>query len=490
MVNAPIQNSGAQTTQVRIESSALAGRIAPTINVGDVLRLNVRQNNGGKGLLYYQGIMIKAQIPPELAVGDKMLAQVQQNGEAQVLLKILDVSKSTQPQALLPRTAVDQLSQQLTSLIQNSKGPLFQSASPMPLAAALAELPAENLAKLEKVFSSLQPETGLPNASQALKQLRASVDGSLVTTLKEAAESLRSLAEKYVQTPAERTLNYLRTELTNLLEQEPVDRQFVLRQVDKLIDGLRREIGLDGDSPDGFFTKFGTHTDAANRKRGEVLFETLGRVLEDLKQGKSDKPEALRRHLEAALRQLDTAEVDQPKQQTDSVRSAADLLRLASRLDQLAASQESLNQLNPLMHALGEPALVLFPFLFQGLLSHSEVTIDPYRGGRKSGQNRRDDEDGEKGDATPYQRVQVSVPLPQLGTIDVDVAHRDKEILVRLTADDPEIVTFLEAQFENLAAILHREGFERSELTAHLGRNERTAPHWIVRPSGTEFSVA
>ena len=154
-------------------------------------------------------------------------------------------------------------------------------------------------------------------------------------------------------------------------------------------------------------------------------------------------------------------------------KSLADLSQIANRFEQMAASQETLAKMNPVMQALGEPALILFPFLMQGLVSHSEVTIET-----KKRVEDEEDGGGKGGNREPFQRIQVAVPLPNLGTIDVDIAHRTEEIWVRFTVSDPEIGKFLLEKLEALSPVLRDYGFKKAELVAHVGQKQENLPAW------------
>ncbi len=163
----------------------------------------------------------------------------------------------------------------------------------------------------------------------------------------------------------------------------------------------------------------------------------------------------------------------------------------------MAGNQEMLNQLNPLMQALGEPALILFPSLFQGLLAHSELLVQPRDGGQQRNRGKKKgskdgsdaDSDSDDGpDTSGYQRVQMCVPLPTLGLVGVDVAHRESEILVRLTVPDEDVARFLLDQLEYLATVLKDIGFEKAELVANVGLPKEDSPAWCSElHSGTQF---
>jgi hypothetical protein len=219
----------------------------------------------------------------------------------------------------------------------------------------------------------------------------------------------------------------------------------------------------------------------------------LRQLLEDISQD-SAIPARLRSLLPAIIGRLETAITEAARRSGGSAPN--ELRQLATRLEQMAGNQEMLNQLNPLMHALGEPALILFPSLFQGLLAQSELLVQPRDGGKQGKQGKKkgkkkgskEDSEGDDGpDSSSYQRVQMTVPMPTMGLVGVDVAHRETEILVRLTVPDEDVARFLLDQLEYLAVVLKDIGFEKAELVANVGLLKEDTPAWCsgLQPSTT-----
>ena len=72
----------------------------------------------------------------------------------------------------------------------------------------------------------------------------------------------------------------------------------------------------------------------------------------------------------------------------------------------------------------------------------------------------------------------------------MDIAHRSKEILVRLGVENPEISNFLLEHLEHLGAILREQGFEYAELTTQVGRKKERLPQWSFGLNTSESIIA
>ena len=116
-----INNNPNLVQTLKIETTQVLPRVLPTIAIGDVLRLNVRQNLGGRGLLYFKGQLLQANLPETLKSGDKLQAQVQSQ-DNQLVLKILNVETPAKTSAtsavsqVQTPTAENTISSQLLSL--------------------------------------------------------------------------------------------------------------------------------------------------------------------------------------------------------------------------------------------------------------------------------------------------------------------------------------------------------------------------------------
>lgn len=443
---------------VTVPNTPAIAEVLPALRVGDVVRFNVRQNpgSGQPGLIFINGQLIPASLPEFLNPGAKVFAKIA-NVEDKIVFRIL---QQQQPLSSLPGGPTTQVASDLQSLVKQS-GPIgLRGLQAVILPQELKSLFGSN-ADLSKLLSSLDAKT-LTDPAQVLKQLIASSTGDLAATLREAAKLIRQLVDQSTESPTQRFLVALNAELSKLL-QSVEDNQASKQTLSLLINILTREVK--------------DPKQAAGTQR--ELFQSL---IANLKNARADLSE-VKAHVQQAAAQLLplTTQTDSAKRK--DLHLAGRLEQTAKTLESMASTQETIHKLNPLMHAIGEPALVLMPFIFQGLLSHSEITIDP-KGGRKKqqqGKNGSGGEDGEGGDSTePYQRIQVSVPLPSMGSVDVDIAHRSKEVLVRLSTPDPEKAQFLLDQLEHLASLLRSLGYERAELVANVGTKQENLPAWSL----------
>lgn len=456
--------------------NSLFKAITPTVAVGEVIKLVVRQEGqpNGQGTVGFRGQAIKATLPPNLKSGDEILAKVGRGPQDSIVLKILDLQRgdqTSQSQGVPSGTATvaAKLADELRSLVDTPEGFLNFKAQAPPTEGqtAPAGQPALPSKELAQSLKTLAEGTDLKNPQTALSQLIAATTGDVAESLRDAATAIRQLADQS-SPPGEKFATSLRTGLNELLQTlkspfkdgggDPAAR------LTNIVKTIREELKSNNDLP--------PHTRA--------MLENVERELSS----PGAKKESIESKVENALKTIERQfTTDRGTTRVDRDNSnPAELTRLAQRLDQLASTQETLQQLNPLMHALGEPALVLLPFLSQGLLNHSEVTIDPNarRKNKGGGQGKGDGEgDGEdRGDSTPYQRVQVSVPMPSLGVIDVDIAHRRDELLVRITVENDEAEKFISGQIEDLNATLRTLGFKRSEIVAAVGEHSDSMPVW------------
>lgn len=471
---------------IQIPGTEVLPQVQPTIAIGELLRFVVRDNQNGQGQLYLRGTLIPATLPPGAEVGDKILAKVTESTANQLVLRIVDTEKSQLSGATTslggpPLAGADVAARKLVaSLLQeflrSPDAAGFTGPEPIALAPdALVNLvksavdaapryeTRDATAKLDQLAKMLPKSAELLDAKTTEAKLSATVDGSLAAALRDAAKALRTVLPEPARSSGERFLAALSTELSGLLASSADDNFAAKSHLDAIVAAVTDELV--------------SNSKKASPKDRSLLKSTLVELSRAQEQS-----EGLTQHLEAALRRVQSSA---PQRIDRGVpldgKGAEELKQLASKLDQMAATQERLNQLNPLMQALGEPAMILFPFLAQGLLKHSEVIVEP-RKGKRRGEDDEGDGGGEKRgeEAAPFQRIQVSVPLPSIGIVDVDVAHRESEILVRFSVEDPEVGAFLQEQLEHLATILRERNFKRAELVAHVGPRNHEQPAWTI----------
>lgn len=137
-------------------------------------------------------------------------------------------------------------------------------------------------------------------------------------------------------------------------------------------------------------------------------------------------------------------------------------------LERMLTTQETLNQMQPLMKALGDPLMALFPAIVQGFLSQIEVTYHPPA---VSAEERRQSPGK---DGVPFQLVHVRCTLPGLGPVEVRLAHRPGEIMLRIGVADSARAEFLRAKVGLLEKRFAESGYlqlqfeitEESKLSA------------------------
>jgi len=430
--------------------------VQPSVSVGDMVRLFVREGQvDGKGLVVLNGQLVLAQLPTNVKPGDRLLAQVQANNE-QLLLRILE----KQSAGLNPGGRTEQVVNNIAKQLAASSRELF-----FPREVSLAPQQALEGFVQQRLAATLKlPEsTTLASPQEAFKQLVNLTSGELTKAFREAAAMVRQSVIPEAIDSNNRFLLTLRKELVNLLEGTVKDNKASAGSLGHLINVLARETGE------------------------EQLFQELGKkdsfmtreVLRDLRRAVANQQD-----LKPLLKSL-VSKLDQELPTALAARTPLDAQRalqlntLAEQFDKIATTQETLNKLNPMMQAMGEPALLLFPFLFQGLLQHSEITITPKP--PKKFENEQETGGGEKrGEQAPYQRIQVTVPLPHMGLVGVDIAHRSEEILVRLTVPDQAMAGYFIEQMENLITTLRTLGFKRADLVANVGKPDGLSQDWTI----------
>ena len=434
-------------SSIHIDSTAAtaANSAAPTINVGDIIKLVVRQNQGnGQGLLYSSGQLIPAQLPEFLLAGDRLTAKVLLDGE-QLIFKILELNRGTHAETTAGYKNVEL---QVKNFVLQTLNPFLEKGADNALNFKNL-LSAENIPPELKQFiaTELAPLLTTLNenvsSSQVLEKFLAfSNNPSTNQSLKSVAQELKKLLLDYTPSVTQRTIDTMRGDIIKLLEQNIPEEQLT-KSLTHLVESAKKE--LNGQSP----TKT---TDITTRAR---LFEAFAAV---------DQSSSAQTHPAQQLLSILNSLAGQNKAIDPKV--LTDLTQLATRLENLAVAQETLAQLNPVMQALGDPALILFPFIFHGIFNYAQVSLPPDEQVKKKNQQEDSNEGSKNGDK--YNRVQISVPLPHLGIVDIDLAHKEDEILLRFTVADQEIADFILEQSEKFVLVLKEKGYQQAELVTQI----------------------
>lgn len=428
--------------------------------IGAILPVLVREGSQGeKGLISIGGQLIPAKLPGNLQAGDRLVAQVLDGGQ-QLIFKILDIKRPAVPTPGGPSFV---LTRQLETLVKEGLLDKLTSMKSFALPENVPGLPAQ----LQTLFPQIEGPEHFQVASAALRQLQSALQGEFTATFEQALKTMRSLSQNTSMTQASRLTSALAENLSQLFDR-PLGEQEAQKSLARIIDTLTKAI--------------------KDNKVESPEKESLKKVLTELKQ-LSASAKDLKGAIETILKQTD---LPTTQNVVNSNQAAQQKLQAAmSQLEQMTHLHSTLQQLNPLMHSLGEPALILFPFLAHGLLSHGEVSIDPdAHKKQQQGSNDNASEEQNTESGKPYQRVSIHVPLPNLGEVFVEVAHRDQEILVTLITPDDQVASFINENFVELEALFRSQGFTKAEFTTRIGEPPQLLPPWVEGLHGSTSVIA
>lgn len=153
---------------------------------------------------------------------------------------------------------------------------------------------------------------------------------------------------------------------------------------------------------------------------------------------------------------------------------SAEFENIAKVADRALAAQESLNQANTLLHALGEPAAIFIPVLLPGLFAKWEVFVHP------PSTPASDEEAGSTSPSTKaLRRIELSLTLPRLGAVHADIAYNHLEILYHLQVETPAVQALAERELATLSARLGELGPTKVQGVVSLRRDNERRSHWI-----------
>jgi hypothetical protein len=130
-----------------------------------------------------------------------------------------------------------------------------------------------------------------------------------------------------------------------------------------------------------------------------------------------------------------------------------------SQVSTMLSSQETLQRFAPLVKAMGEPVFMLFPLLFGNILSQAQLT---YRNGGPL----LDQRGGHQADsgAELFQRLQISIPLPHLGEVAINIAYRKGELLLNILVQSKNAVDVIERRLPELRKIFCALGYFKNQI--------------------------
>ena len=186
---------------------------------------------------------------------------------------------------------------------------------------------------------------------------------------------------------------------------------------------------------------------------------------EDLSDGERLKAALLRLAEGSIQTELQAAKTAVDRLSARAVRPES--LTALQAAQRLLSGQELLSRLTPLLHTLGEPALMLCPCLLEGFLAHWEVAIDPEA--RSAHEV-----------TSAFQRLRLFLPFPQLGPIAVEIALRGKEAYLKFIAEEAPVTAELRQKLPLLEEKLNALEYTVPILTAEQGAAHEAAPQWYL----------
>jgi hypothetical protein len=163
--------------------------------------------------------------------------------------------------------------------------------------------------------------------------------------------------------------------------------------------------------------------------------------------------------IEGAVKRLEANTRETAEREGEELQTV--LATVLEEVERRIAAQEVLSRLNPVMHALNEPIVILLPLLFHGMMQEGEIALDL--------DDRKEPTDPERRGSEPRRRLSLTVPLPELGAVGVELALGAEEIALHLTVSSEEARSFLEERFSELRLIFAANGFLKTTLHTQVG---------------------
>lgn len=469
-------------TVLKIQATELIHQFRPELTNGDIIKLLIRSvGPDQQGMLYYRGLLIPALLPENLNPGDTIQAKVLTQGE-QLKLQILErISKTenslTASLGKIPQLTT-QISNDLNQLLREIKLSLAQSVPNMPSAApqtkpdglqlgqnmplppqAAETTPAKTTIATNqpiRIANPLVPIEQLIQASAAEESPQ--IQGEQILT------QLRQIADPAVLEKVKQSIASFRSSIADI-DLKATDTS--LKLIAKLIEQLRDALSGDKLPPEQLKKLITALIDESKKIPARLTARESSSLAAEV--GPQQEKAAVGNN--AALQSIITSAEKFVDITGRGLQLAMGSLEQLHQFEQLIDSQQRLITLNPLMHTLGEPAFILFPFLVQGLLRHSEVSISPPS-------PEEIDDESEDHETKRYQRLTVTVPLTNLGHVTVDVAYCPGEVLVRFTVRDEEVRDFLAARVSELEQAVSTRGYGNLEYWISVDGAD-TAPNPI-----------
>lgn len=513
--------TAARGTNLRSSEIQLtSGQVSPVILApGRVLNVEVERQDGKTGILI-QGRFFAAKLPDAAVDGQKLQVQVQGSGDA-LILKVLN--QAPRLDNVLSQSVQDLLKQLLPNIDMRSLRGTLQNLETKIPESVLAKIFGQILsqpgsgtpqptidpqltAQLQQLFAGQQFLTDKQIANpKALEQFLTQYFGSgLLKGVHEALETVQKLSQ---QSPAANQIRFLeilestlkaihdqpetlsfsspsnsgivgqQLRLYLLASHAAIERQdsttlaqinqdlTLLRKLDNPLVLLRNVLGM-MDYGEKSTNTFGASVNDLAHQLITNLAEAERRAA----------PESELRSIAKKFAQLSRALLDQHKASAAQGPILQDTGEALKALEKLAQGQQTLNQINPVMHALGEPVLLLFPALAHGLLSKWQLSVTGPNGERVEGESKRRKQSSQG----EFERVELRLSFPQLGATHINLAHREGEILLNITTGSEQAAMHLQAELPKLESVFATLGFKKVGTKVQFGEVRDAFPKWYT----------
>lgn len=388
----------------------------------------------------------------------KLLFAQKQSGEtpavsprvAAILEKFLQGNLALNEEALSsPTELADKLqhmsNQSPLDLIQHLRADIekLSDATPPPALVRLLKAVESHLRSLLKGESALDFETGSTDEKILSQQLKIYLLASQTAVESGNSAAIQSL------TRGMESVRRLENPLAQILK--------VLKNIDEPAE---------------------QHTEATQQLR-EALKSTAGE-LDRLRAGKAGDKE-IREAIPRILTKL-TEALERNNLHARDAQPVEKLQKMLQNLEGVAQAQQALRQINPVMQAMGEPIFLIFPALMQGLLSSAQVTVRERRA-----IDEESEEGQRKGAGDPFTRVAVSLNLPSIGAVEIDLAHRKSEVLLALTTSSEEATKCILETMPKLERAFRALGYDKPKMSAVTGDPKPAVPQWYIELSRRSF---
>ncbi len=472
----------AATDSLKIKTTQILPTNAPDLKIGDVIQFllkDVKANN--VGILYYFGQLIEAKVPSGLKSGDVIRAEVQKQNDA-IILKIKEIlttgntnTSKNSANAFIFETdsnltevlthKVEFLLKTLDAVLNKNSELSNQTSSPLiqfpntdlNVSESIDSQLLVSLEKGLKLLEKLLPkDSSLLNSTKVKEFLQNIKSGPLLMDLTSNIENLSTTLDQSSISHDSKFLLELFKRLPPLKDlllspNSIEDRNLLNQELNKLLLVIGKEIensnsALVNQTP----TKINFRTSLQQIRNSLETLQTLDNLEEQ-----NSALETLIKKTEIELKS------NIPRHLIDKEDIINTSKKMLTNLESLVQSQEMLNRLEPILQALKEPQLLLFPFLLSGMLGFGKLAVDP----DGSRDEKHKHKNANKNDVKTPLAYQGVIPLPNLGQVQFNAVQTDNEIELSFSLEDDEKKIFLESHLSDLRADLASAGITTTSIS-------------------------